>query len=477
MKKSYLVVLWAAAAVLLCTGAYAQDDFAPANPQDVGVTPLTDTVLLNEDVANESLESIGIDITADEKVIVGWEDDPSGIEAGIRMFDINLTNMPWANDAEGNNASSYYNDDGTPMTDDNAWGPKVKANWYGEGFGMGAVAYGVNSGLQSGSAVPAVQLYEADGTPIIPIRAGVNDAYAIPDGNGIRIGDWCYLTNGSIAIAGEDRQPEAVEGGQKQISLAILGPDDVLPTEVLLASNGEGYEMWHGVAPLANGCVLRYRGPNGVTIRYFDNAGAPTTDELDLSAFGSDFNAGVMTSGGRGDHEGIDSDADNRVILATKANLDGFEGNEVYAMVFDGAGNEVVAPILVSGDAAAVVAGEGGEGGYNFTNASNVDGAIGPDGSFIVVWADADPFGSDRIQMARVFNPDGTPAPPIFTVDSRYSGPDWEQLTGQGRQPRVVWRGNKIGIIWESDVDQPVRTLVGRIFEYGEVSVDSFMLY
>ena len=64
------------------------------------------------------------------------------------------------------------------------------------------------------------------------------------------------------------------------------------------------------------------------------------------------------------------------------------------------------------------------------------------------------------------------------TVDDRYSGQAQE---GISRRARVAWRGNKIAMAWESSSAWPggngPRLLTGRVFEYGEASVDDYMLH
>jgi len=145
-----------------------------------------------------------------------------------------------------------------------------------------------------------------------------------------------------------------------------------------------------------------------------------------------------------------------------KSDQEGFAGTQVYAVVFDSDGSIVVEPLNASG----------GEGGYDFTNVDRIDGAIGPDGSFIVVWADNDilGLGETRAVMGRIFNPDGTPATSYFSIDPRFDPEDPFAQIGTTRHPRVRWRDNQIIVIWESDLGSPSGKiqLVGRVFQYGD---------
>lgn len=494
MTKTLFRIATLVAAVALVTPVLAQEEFAPVlDPSTVGLTPLTAATPINGGIESEDdTESIGVDITSNGQIIIGWEDDGSpssveGIAAGIRRYNMDLTNIPWANDADDNNVSSYYKDNGDPTVDGLGWGPKIKADWFGGGFGMGSTAFGfadptfgvesladaqMNEGNEPGD-IPGVQLYDADGAPILPVRSGVTDEFAEPAGD-IRIGDFCFLSNGSIAVVGEVRQdggnalPPMNNNGDRSLSLGILGPNDQFPAAITRLHAADGaHEMWHGVEALADGFVTRFRGPGGIALRYFENDGTPKGDELDLTVIGED---AVVAQGGRGDGETLDTNGNDRVLLVGKTNVDGFEGNEVYATVFDGAGNVVVGPIMTSGDL-----GDGG--GYSFTNADRVGGAIGPDGSFLTLWADADPLGGDRVLMTRIFNADGTPATPIISVDDRVE--DLLAQPGNARRPRAAWRGNKIVMIWESNVDANFgKIVVARVFQFGEdAAVSDFMLH
>src|SRR6185503_10863263 len=104
---------------------------------------------------------------------------------------------------------AFFRENGSPMSGYAAWGPKIKANLFGDGLGMGATAYGFDidspnaelktiqtdaTGANAGD-FPAVQLLSNNGVPV-RILSGTADADAEPAGD-IRIGDWEYLANGN----------------------------------------------------------------------------------------------------------------------------------------------------------------------------------------------------------------------------------------------------------------------------------------
>ncbi len=504
-RKRYIeitatAVVMALALTIMLPRFQAAQLFSPARPEDEGVIPLTDAKDLNTDVvsSDDNLEQIDVDITSDDQIIICWEDDSAGIAAGIRVYDMNLTNRPWADDYEGNNVSSYYFDDGEPTDDNSGWGPKVKANYFGDGFGMGSSAWGFpeNSGrlVESlsdlmkddegrGPDSPCVQIYQADMTPILPIICGITDEFAQPQGS-VRIADWCYLSNGNIAIAGESHQNDAhpqllgMSQRERAVTLAVLKLGKQFPDAVSRLHEADGrHEMQHGLAPLADGFVARFNiRDSGVFLRaflrYFANDGKPITGDIDLRQFsfvskdGLEV-AGVLSYGGRGDSVGFDSNARDRVVLSVADDIDGIPGHEIYAGVFDAQGNLITGPIYVNE-------------GYPENDAVRCDAAIATDGSFIIVWDDIYGLFGDEMVLARIFHPDGAPATRIFSIDNRFDHitnkdiPEGVRFRIRGsqpgisRRPRVTWRDNLIVVAWEStngspDKDGP-RRLSARVF-------------
>src|SRR5262249_52342886 len=161
-------------------------------------------------------------------VLIGWEDDGSGLtdfEAVWTLFDgagtlltadKTITSLdPGLPGSIMSHFLSYFRSDGTPTPGYTAFGPKIKANLFGSGLGMGAsgsvgaeVPELVDINVDDGGTgdFSAVQLLNNDGTPSIPVPlSGYSDADAQPAGN-VRIGDWEYLSDGNIVIVSESRQ-------------------------------------------------------------------------------------------------------------------------------------------------------------------------------------------------------------------------------------------------------------------------------
>src|SRR5207245_8719519 len=113
---------------------------------------------------------------------------------------------------------AFFRSDGSAVSGRTSWGPKIKANLFGDGAGMGATAFDLGIELpefapiqltaagDNAGEVPAVQLLDNAGKPV-RILAGVDDAYAEADGD-IRIADWDFLSNGNVVIVGESRQKD-----------------------------------------------------------------------------------------------------------------------------------------------------------------------------------------------------------------------------------------------------------------------------
>src|SRR5688572_14356537 len=142
MKSHLLAVMAMFVAVPLCVG-----QVTPGQPQHNGLTPRTGTIDVNPVQNNTETDSLGVDILADGKVIVGWEDDSTS-DADIFFF-----GAIWALlDASGSNVLSlttitntphppaeyetqqsmnttyraYFRSNGSPTPGNTAWGPKIK---------------------------------------------------------------------------------------------------------------------------------------------------------------------------------------------------------------------------------------------------------------------------------------------------------------------------------------------------------------
>src|SRR2546425_1023069 len=158
-----------------------------------GLIPKTPTFYVNTNSANNyAAESHGVAIAANGNVLIGWEDDGTEIydfEAAWTLFDGNgnmLTpptvqtnrdlNAPLTTSQSITNTYlSFFRSDGTPTGAYLAWGPKIKANIFGNGLGMGAVGmtvglevpelYNVNVDAGGGGDFPVVQLLDNNANP------------------------------------------------------------------------------------------------------------------------------------------------------------------------------------------------------------------------------------------------------------------------------------------------------------------------
>jgi hypothetical protein len=246
MKPSHLLLT---AALTACALSAVAQQVLPGAPELNGLIPKTGTGYVNGtnaySINNHGSEALSVDIANNGNVIVGWEDDGSGladIESVWTLLDplgqlitpptvvSNRSTLGGLGTLEAmtNIFLSYYRSDNTSIPGYTGWGPRVKANRFGNGIGMGAMPweiglevpelYDINEDA-GGPPGPAddfvcVQLLNNDGTPLRlgPINGVTNlgivtfaDADVQPQG-AIRLGGWDYLANGNIVIVGESRQ-------------------------------------------------------------------------------------------------------------------------------------------------------------------------------------------------------------------------------------------------------------------------------
>ncbi|MGC9329849.1 MAG: hypothetical protein ACP5I1_19595, partial [Candidatus Hinthialibacter sp.] len=397
--------------------SWGQDEL-PGLPEDNGLTPDTGRIFINTPpdlVNNGSTESLGVAIASNGNIIIGWEDDGNppldDLESVWTLFDSAGNWITPETEVSGDGQSgtsrflAYFRSDGSAVSGYTAWGPKIKANLFGEGVGMGATAFSlgleieeladINMDEGGGGDFPAVQLLTNDGSPI-SVLSGVSEEAAEPAGD-IRIGDWDYLSNGNIVIVGESRQDEdlvSVYGGGAPGHQAIYRVVDPLGNEVrpvsLVSEVPEATEIWHGVGVTQNGFAVRFSLGGRATIRLFDNNGDPITGNIDIGELTGD--EGTI-GGGRGDGTGFHGNGVDAYALTSSrdGNADGL--SEVYLTVINDDGTLRYSRVA-SDDA-------------EFTNADRVDCAIDSSGRVIAVFADND-LGI-RLVKARLFDPSGEP--------------------------------------------------------------------
>ncbi len=482
---------------------------APALPIQepvLGLAPKTDTVYVNQTWNNNGLNSLGVAITSNGDVVVGWEDDNTPSYA-IRhwaavwtLYDKNGNLItPVATITNGNpglasvvpssidtSYRSFFRNDGTPIPGRSAWGPKIKANPFGPGFGMGAVSYAVNAffsasgtnGLgneiahllpinldssttvnttnaageilqkTAGGAFAGLQLVNNDGTMAAPALAGGTAADYDPPGD-VRIGDWHYLANGNIVIANQSGQvaDRALTGqaGGNVVTYRVVKPDGTEIKAWSAASSEPGpSDMWHGVGVTANGFAIRWGFNGRATMRLFDNNGNPTSDNIDL---GIDSGVPELNGGGRGDGVGFQGNGTDAYVHAASF------GGTAWVGVFNADGSLRWGRRVADGDV--------------LPNTDRVDAAIAADGRVVVIFDASNQFegGSGRVILGRIFNRNGAALGPTFRVSEK-EGEYPPAALGFSQRPRVAWREGLIAVVWEAhgNSDITANRIVGTRF-------------
>ena len=191
------------ALVLTLTGWAQAQNALPGKPEDNGVIPLGDTIYVNtlDTINNSKTESLGVGIARNGNVLVGWEDDGSDLtdlEAVWTLFtregtqltpdtEITSLNPSYAGQKLTSKFLSYFRSNGTAISGRTSWGPKIKANLFGDGIGMGATSFELGIELTQfadiqmdaggGGDFPSVQLLDGVGPAT---AAAVADWFAQP---------------------------------------------------------------------------------------------------------------------------------------------------------------------------------------------------------------------------------------------------------------------------------------------------------
>jgi len=436
----------------------------PGKPEDNGVKPVSDTVYINtsDTINNTKTESLGIGIARNGNVIVGWEDDGDALndleavwtlvsDSGALVTpdtEITSKDPDYAGQTLTSKYLSFFRTDKTPTPGRTSWGPKIKANPFGDGIGMGATAFDLAKEVTNlfpdyngdFGDFPAVQLLNNDGTPI-SIALGVPSAYHSRDGN-IRIGDWHYLSTGNIVIVGESRQGADLvdiysgEAPQNHAIVRIVSPAGQEIKAVQLAgATPTKTEMWHGVGVTRNGFAVRFSDNGPGVIRLFNNDGTPASTNLNL---GELVGNPIAAGGGRGDGVGFHGNG-NDAYASVAIGKDGDGKNHVWVSVLSTNGT-VRWSKSVSDD-------------LELLGPGRCDVAIDSLGRVAVAYDDAAGTGGNaKIVLARVFDAQGTPLGKTFYVSEK-EGP--EATTLESRNPRIAFRNDTIAVTWESQNIEP----------------------
>ncbi|MBI2950109.1 MAG: hypothetical protein HYY23_20945 [Verrucomicrobia bacterium] len=464
-----LITVLAVALVQVATAQTKQ----PGNPEDNGLLPKTETFYINvppDSLNNGKLESLGVAIANNGNVIVGWEDDGADaltdLEAVWVLLDpagkgLNVDAEIKA--ADGSKGTSkyraFFRKDGSPVPGYTSWGPKIKANLFGDGIGMGATAFDLHLEVPEFAAFngtgdfPAVQLLSNDGKPSA-IVSGASDAYAATDGD-IRIADWEYLSNGNIVIIGESRQKQDLIDKYKGASAenhATYRIVDATGKEVrpvgLVSSEPVKSEIWHGVGVTKNGFAVRFSW-NGVgAVRLFDNSGAPITTNLDVAKITGKVGA---ANGGRGDSLGFHGNGVDAYVVVNSG-TDEQGAKQVWLTVLNSTNGSVRWSRAVADD-------------LTLNGPDRLDAAIDPSGRVIAVFDDTSASGgANRLVLGRMFDETGKPVGGTFFVSEKEVA---GAATQDSRDARAAWRGGLAAVVWESknNPESPDMAVVGvRLF-------------
>jgi len=450
--------------IALMAGQAFGQQALPGKPEDNGVRPVSDTLYLNtsDTLNNTKTESLGIGIARNGNVIVGWEDDGEGLndleavwtlvsDSGTWITpatDITSKDPDYAGQTVNSRFLSFFRPDKTPTPGRTSWGPKIKANPFGDGIGMGATAFDLAKEVTELSPdyngdfgdFPAVQLLNGDGTPV-SIVTGIPAAYHAREGS-IRIGDWDYLSSGNIVVVGESRQGADLvdvyggESAQNHVIVRVVSPTNTEIKAVQLASaTATKTEMWHGVGVTKNGFAVRFSDNGPGAIRLFNNDGTPASTNLNL---GDLTGQPIAVGGGRGDGVGFHGNG-NDAYASVAIGKDGDGKNHVWVSVISTNGT-VRWSKSVSDD-------------LELVGPGRCDVAIDALGRVAVVYDDAAGTGGNaKIVLARLFDSTGKPLGKTFYVSEKEL-PDAATL--ESRNPRVAFRNDTIAVTWESQNVEP----------------------
>ena len=472
-------------AVAMASCAISASAALPVPPESTGLLPRTATGWINgtNGLNNFGSESLSVDIVNNGNVIVGWEDDGSDINSFLGVWTLldsngNMitpmtvqTNRDTNGDIDSlqittNRYLSYFRSDNTPTPPfPGGWGPKVRANRFGNGMGMGSMPWAIGlevpelfainedagglaagggvAGLASSDDFPCVQLLNNDGTPLRSgVINGINnlgivtlaDADVQPAG-AIRIGGWDYLSSGNILIVGESRQADdraltgQAAGRVPVFRIVTPGGTQVKAYTAVSETPDGGNISRNGAAVTANGFAIRWqRDGGGTTVRLFDNAGNPTSGNLDLATLTGHPEA---NSGGDGGGSGINGN-----------------GKDAYVLVGDYAGSTVWATVLNANGTvrwSRNVAEDKVLTGFNGTSA-----AIDEWGQVVVVFGASPDPGLRPAIMGRRFDPAGNAVGASFYVGETEIPDLAAPPTYASDSPKVSWRNGTIAVAWFS---------------------------
>jgi hypothetical protein len=467
-----------------------------ANPADCGFAAVSGTFYVNTNEAflnpgtGGAVQHTGVAIAANGNIIIGWENDGS---AGITDFEAvwtlygptgNLLTPPTVQtnrDVSGggecgttyegitNTWLAFFRSDNTAIGGYTGWGGFFpKGNRFGDGIGTAAMCWEIGLEIpelldinlaSEPDEFPVVQLLNNDGTPFRPgVINGLTNLGILtftaedvsPPGN-IRGGDFDYLSDGNIVISGHSEQDaDWVLTGQGCCYVPVYriwtpGGQEV-HGYAAASSEPIGGDMYRGVGVTANGFALRWtQNGGGSTMRLFDNAGNPTSADINLATLTGHPEVSQGGNGGGGD----------------VANGNGFHGNGVDAYVYANSGGSPGTPWVTVINADGTLRWsrqvQDDSDPIDTSAVPDLDAAIDPSGRVIVVFSSPGLTNANdsiyNLTQARFFDQAGNPLGPRFVVSERenQATEDANPFTvGPTHEPRVAWRGNHVVFVWLS---------------------------
>lgn len=447
----------------------------PGTPEDNGLKPKTATSYINgtNTLNNFSSEALSIDIANNGNLIFGWEDDGNGIDDTESMWTLadpngNLITPPTVVSNRSllgalsdyqvttNIFLSYYRSDNTSIPGYTGWGPKVKANRFGNGIGMGAMPWEIGLEIPElydinedagGPPGPAndfvcVQLMNNDGTPLRlgPINGITNlgivtfaDADVQPAG-AIRLGGWDYLSNGNILIVGESRQAVdraltgQASGNTPVYRIVTPGGTQVKGYTAVSSTPDSGGIARNGAAVTANGFAIRWNGAGGANVRLFANDGTPTTANMQLATLTGHPEA---SGGGDGGGSGINGNGKDAYVI-----VGDYGGTTVWVTVLNADGT-----VRWSRDVAD---------DKILTSVKETTAAIDESGQVVVMFnAKPDPSLQQSI-MGRRFDATGSAVGGTFYIGETEIPDLGAPLPNGSSNPKAAWRNGSIAVAWLS---------------------------
>lgn len=461
-------------------------------PEDNKLATRTGTFYVNvppleippDNYNNGKTESLGVAIAANGNVLIGWEDDGDNItdfEAVWTLFDpsgasitpnmtITSSDPAYPGMTIQSKFLSYFRANGAAIPGRTSWGPKIKANLFGSGMGMGASSWDLGKEVAEFAPYtdgneddyPAVQLLANDASPTA-IVAGVDASYAQGSGS-VRIADWDFLSNGNIVIVGESRQESELVtkyGGAANGKHAIFRIVDQTGKEVkavsLVGETPDPNELWHGVGVTANGFAVRFWQGGRTLVRLFDNNGAPTTGNLDL---GTLTQKEIAAGGGRGENVGFHGNGKDAYVYVNTG-TDEASAVQVWVTVINADGTLRYSKALADD--------------ITLDRVGDVDAALDADGRvFGVFSATVTDSLLPSLVMGRVLDPTGKPVGNTFYVSEK-DEETWA-ASYESTDTRVTVQGNAFAVVWVSknNADAPgtgvlASRLFGLLYEPGSI--------